>query len=489
VTTAQRLEADRKCNGIPALRTLLPAAVVDKVLLWLEVTEKTEKYTFFRPEGNYSFSSVTSGKTKQVEAVPWPALDPAALYGIGGDFVRLIEPHTESDPVALLIQYLAAFGNVIGRGPHFRIEADTHYLNMFSVLVGETGTGRKGTSWGQVRQRFEVLDPIWNHECVVSGASSGEGLLYHVRDPIVRIKKNRKTGFEEEEIADNGVSDKRLFVFEGELGSLLRTSQRDGNTVSAVIRNLWDTGTARSLVKNSPIRTTDAHVSVLGHIVRYELLNLLSECESINGFANRFLWLSVRRSKFLPRGGQTSRLNFNPITLGLKMAMQFAAEVGEMTLSDEAWGLWDSVYMRLETGRSGFLGKVTQRASPYTLRLACLYALLDCEKVVSVKHLTAALALWQYAEDSARYIFGARTGDKLADQVLDGLQLAGDAGMTLTELNDHFHGNEKSDDIGRALLVLAEAGLAHSKDEPSGKPGRIPKRWFSLHQSYGKKEI
>ncbi len=169
------------------------------------------------------------------------------------------------------------------------------------------------------------------------------------------------------------------------------------------------------------------------------------------------------------------------------MAIQFAAEVGEMTLSDEAWELWDGVYIRLETGRTGFLGKVTQRASPYTLRLACLYALLDCDRQVSVNHLQAALALWQYAEDSARYIFGARTGDKLADRVLDVLQIA-EAGMTLWELNDHFHGHEKSEDIGRALQVLAEAGLARSKDEPTGKPGRIPKRWFATLGSSGEKK-
>ncbi len=429
--------------------------------------------------GNSFVSFVGSEKeNNKPEPIPWPELDPLALYGLAGDFVRLIEPHTESDPVALLIQFMAAFGSAIGRGPHFKIEADIHYLNIFAVVVGETGTGRKGTSWGQVRQRFEAVDEEWNRECVVNGLSSGEGLLYHVRDPIVKIKKNRKTGIEEEEIVDQGVIDKRLFAFESELGGALQASSRDGNTLSAVIRNLWDSGTHRSLVKNSPIRTTAAHVTIIGHIVRYELLTLLSECESINGFANRFLWLCARRSKFLPRGGRAAKINFNPVTLGLKNGIQFAGGLGEMTLDDEAWALWDSVYMRLETGRAGFLGKVTQRASPYTLRLACLYALLDCSSVVYANHLRAALALWQYAEDSARYIFGARTGDKLADEVLSALQSAAETGMTQTELNAYFHRNEDSEAIARALQMLAETGQLRSLEERTGKPGRPTKRWF-----------
>jgi len=32
--------------------------------------------------------------------------------------VKRVLPHTEADPVALLIQFLIAYGNVIGRDPH-----------------------------------------------------------------------------------------------------------------------------------------------------------------------------------------------------------------------------------------------------------------------------------------------------------------------------------------------------------------------------------
>jgi hypothetical protein len=57
---------------------------------------------------------------------PWP--DPPAaeaFYGLAGRIVRAIEPASEADPAALLVQTLVAFGNVIGRGAYFEVEADT----------------------------------------------------------------------------------------------------------------------------------------------------------------------------------------------------------------------------------------------------------------------------------------------------------------------------------------------------------------------------
>ena len=71
-------------------------------------------------------------------APTWPEPpDPAAFHGVAGEFVRIVEPHTEADPVALLVQFLTAFGNIIGRTAFYRVEADHHHGKLFVVLVGE----------------------------------------------------------------------------------------------------------------------------------------------------------------------------------------------------------------------------------------------------------------------------------------------------------------------------------------------------------------
>jgi hypothetical protein len=121
--------------------------------------------------------------TPKRPVVQWP--DPAAVeafYGVAGRIVQAIAPHTESDPVALLTQFLVFFGNAVGRGPHFMVEADRHALNLYLVLVGGTSKGRKGTALGHVKRLFERCDPRWVDGCLTSGLSSGEGLIWAVRD-------------------------------------------------------------------------------------------------------------------------------------------------------------------------------------------------------------------------------------------------------------------------------------------------------------------
>jgi hypothetical protein len=103
----------------------------------------------------------------------------------------------------------------------------------------------------------------------------------------------------QEVLADEGVHDKRLMVYAPEFAAVLKVAGRDGNTLSATIRQAWDTGILRIMTKNNPAVATEAHISIVGHITKAELLRHLDATEKANGLANRFLWVCVKRSKLL----------------------------------------------------------------------------------------------------------------------------------------------------------------------------------------------
>ena len=83
----------------------------------------------------------------------FPVLAEEAFIGLPGEMVRLIEPHTESDPNGLLLSVLAFFGNCVGRGPHYRVESTDHGLNLFVLKVGDSAKARKGTGEDRVSAR------------------------------------------------------------------------------------------------------------------------------------------------------------------------------------------------------------------------------------------------------------------------------------------------------------------------------------------------
>jgi putative DNA primase/helicase len=51
----------------------------------------------------------------------WPVMHGAAYHGLAGEVVHTIEPHSEADPVAILLQFLAAFGNAVGPAPYYQV--------------------------------------------------------------------------------------------------------------------------------------------------------------------------------------------------------------------------------------------------------------------------------------------------------------------------------------------------------------------------------
>lgn len=437
-----------------------------------DIDAMVEKATCWQP---LDANDTEARDFEETEMRPFPVPNEKCFHGLAGEFVRMIEPQTEASNAALLVQFLTYAGNIIGRSAYYQVEADKHFTNLFCVLVGDTASGRKGTSFGRVKEIFKGEDDAHEKNGIVSGLASGEGLLYQIRDAIWEEKTDKKTKRIEATCIDNGVSDKRLLIVEGEFAQVLRVQGREGNTLSAFLRNLWDNGTARNLTKNSPLRTTDAHVSIIGHITKTELLNCLNEVEAANGYANRFLWFAVRRSKFLPFGApgidDCDRVNFQR---KLSNSVEFARSVERMVLTTEARDLFATVYKRLETSRYGFLAKITQRATAYVCRLSCVFALLDCKDEIDREHLEAALAVWQYAEDSARYIFGGRLSDKNAETILDALRESSN-GLNRTEIRNLFDRHLSKQKIDAALQSLLENGLAKCRREET--KGRAKEIW------------
>jgi Protein of unknown function (DUF3987) len=412
-----------------------------------------------------------------VEPAPKPVLSEAALYGLLGDITRVIEPQTEADPAAIYSQLVVAYGNSVGRRAFFRVEQSKHYSNIFLNLVGRSSKGRKGVALDYAKGLYMQADPFYLTQ-FASGLASGEGLIWAVRDPVTKTQRNKKNGAMETITIDGGAEDKRLLVTETEFARPLRVMARPNNILSAVIREAWDNGDLRTLVKGDPNRATDAHISIIGHITREDLAKELVECDLFNGFANRFLWAEVERSRLLPEGGQIDTEVLSGLALRLRKSLNQARVVERMTRDPEAREHWHSIYADLSTERPGMLGAVTNRAEAQVLRISLVLALTDGSPVITLAHQLAAVALWDYCLQSARRLFGHRLFDSKAQKILEELRRR-PQGMTRKQISEEIFGrNLNAERLGLALRRLLECNLVRCVIEPTG--GRDAERWFAI---------
>jgi hypothetical protein len=237
----------------------------------------------------------------------------------------------------------------------------------------------------------------------------------------------------------------------------------------------------QTITKHSPTRATQAFISIVGHITVEELRRTLDETSMANGFANRFLFACVKRSKLLPHGGDRNECITDRLGAQTLEALTAARSVERLTMTPAADRHWQDIYPELSEGLPGLLGAITDRAEAQTIRLALVYALLDQAQQIDVVHIDAALALWNFCAASARYIFGDLIGNPVADTMLRALRSGGADGLSRTDLINLFGRNLSVNQIDAALVALLGAGKVRrgSIKRTSGS-GRPREMWFAV---------
>jgi hypothetical protein len=388
----------------------------------------------------------------------WPTPPaPAAYHELLGEIVKTISPHTEADPVAILTQLLVAFGAATGHGAWFTVEATRHHPNEYMLLVGQSSKARKGSSWDHVRRLIAQADPSIEQR-ILTGLSSGEGLIWAVRDPTAQ---------------DAGHTDQRLLVIEPEFASVLKAASREISTLSPTLRSAWDGRPLAILTRTSPARATHAHVSMIGHITQDELRRHTSQPELANGYLNRILLIACRRQRLLPEGGDPDPLHSTGLDRLLAATIKHAHTAGEIHLAPDARELWHHAYRQLAEPLPGIVGQITARAEAHTIRLALLYTLADGQRHIGPSHLTAALALHDYAARSAAWALASATGRPLAEQIHAALRRY-PAGLTRTQISDTLKHNRPASEIDTALRALQAAGRASvTQIATGGRPAQL----------------
>lgn len=427
-----------------------------------------------------------SGSQGDELSVPsWPQLKEEALFGMAGDFVRESVKDSEADPAAVLFTFNTAMSVAVGNGAWVNVGNTRHSARSNSLIVGATSRGRKGVSASPVKALVEALPPELKFRLTPGPLSSGEGLIYHVRDEGEDLNRDGSP-------KDSGVADKRLLVIDEEFARGLAAFSRDGNTLATTIRAAYDSGNLDPLTKYNRIKATGAHIGIVTHITSEEIRNRLDDVEIYAGTMNRFFIVCARRSRMVPRPKPFDARWLGEFADRLAWRIEQSRNRGAVEFSKEAEDYWDDVYPTLSRDTPGRLGALTCRTEAQVTRSALLFSLLDedndPDERIEVRHLRAALALVAYSVDSARFIYGTSQGngepDKICARILRALRGSAGRSLSQTSISGAMGRNVDSRSLGEALMQLQASGRLTQATVGGGQGKGRPTTYWTLTDGF-----
>ncbi len=335
-----------------------------------------------------------------------PDADPACLYGLIGDVARAGSEGTETNAVAIAANFMAYLSCAVGRGVYLPIGNTRHHARLFCLHIGRSGRGRKGDAVSlvlRIDQALREMNEAFAPQVHRGGLSTREGLVALMHD-----------GYRQGRQDVPAIEDKRLWVVESEFANVLHQGRRDGNTLSAALRDCWDGVDLKPATKSNRLYASDPHVCLSGAISPSELTSLMTTRDLTNGFANRFLMIWAERSRMLPFPKETPQAVVEHLARRTLEVLAFvrANRHGErehlrMELSPQAQWRYAQLYrgeLNDDLG-DGTVGALLERRAPMLLRLAMLMALADLQTRIDVPHIDAAMAWIRHATASVRFVF------------------------------------------------------------------------------------
>ena len=200
-------------------------------------------------------------------------------------------------------------------------------------IVGDTAKARKGVGNDLSAAIFQYADSDF-FTLRKTGVGSGEGIIAALADEYAKDDDGN--------LVLVATKDCRILIVEQEFGRLLTVAGREGLTVSSVLRAAWDgNGRLQIIVRKNPLKVTESHLVLVGHITLEELKIKLADVDIYNGMANRCLWVWHTRAWVLPSGGNLTTDDFRRLGARVACRLTAAREIDEMYRTPDAVELRD----------------------------------------------------------------------------------------------------------------------------------------------------
>jgi hypothetical protein len=452
------------------------------------------------PDGSLDWTAIAAEgaraeERKEVRRVPpkRPRLRDEAMWGPHGDLVTALHGHHEAADIGVLMSLLAHSGALLAGAAHFNITGSPHGPNVFVLLIGESASARKSTALGVAETVFRgsSISPgapeLGLGACEVrhEEASSGERLI---RLWAPSVPKSDAEG----ESPGPVWPGRRTLCVVPEASTIFKKASGDSSILGEVFCQIWDQMPLRHKAMSSGDVDIPADRYLMGFLgattdhVAQATITAAGGLMVLSGFGNRFLPTFLPTSDVhLPDADLDEHdIAAMPAVAEFRRRLAWRGldeETGfgmRVRWSDPARELWREHNQRLKEpkGSTDLLRVLKGRGANQVMRLALnLDLTANGESVfdagVSLPALRAALAIWDYVDESIDTLFSTGTGDRDMDQLLAYLRDEGQP-LKMEDFKKLFH--QKAYDLvekAQKKGIVITATLP--KDVRAGRPLKV----------------
>ncbi|WP_433256319.1 DUF3987 domain-containing protein [Streptosporangium sp. CA-135522] len=392
-----------------------------------------------------------------------PVISNAAFSGLFGRITNALDTYTEGSKVGVLVSLMSGFSAYAGHGPTVETGKGDSPLALWTVLVGPSGRGRKGTATSLAMRVLSQAFNTFHDDAVIYGLpATGLGYITELSDR-----------------AEGGTATPVQFI-EEEGDSFIANARRD-TKVGVYLRKSWDAQTIAHKTKQDDLRVRRPHVGVIMHCQPRNWAAISGTKDATGGTYNRFLPVWVQQSKTLPvfEASNASEV-IRAAARELRNAADYARQVDSVIVPRHVAETFEAKHRPIIEAMisSEEMSQYAERAMAYMIRLAALYALSERRDEVSEADFDAALALVSYSIETIAYILPQADTSEEASMTIKVeafIREAENTGRTATEIYRAF--NIKASDLHGIVAELDTITVVKG-ESVKGRGGRPSVRYI-----------
>lgn len=332
-----------------------------------------------------------------------PTPDEGFFYGVFGETVNLLAQHTEADPVAHIAALYSYIGCMSGR--QYSVFGQPPTCN--PLLIGDSGLGRKGTAWTDVRRLFSRIRDASLLPRVTGSCASEAGLVREVRDKSEKSKDGVPV--------DVGVEDKRLWVNVSEFGEVFQSMKNPIFKLQECLCRIYDGDDLRISTSKGIMAATGQAITVYGNITGEMLAQRFDPHALSSGILTRLMPVLVDRVRYYRGLEIPEDFKRECAAKGLDIADRInrmrgkvgKGETQEIVFHRDVHRWWRrELHEYLTTPPahlSGFTRMWSSRRASNFQRIATIIALAHETDEVTMEHAIPALKFVDYSMNSLEY--------------------------------------------------------------------------------------